>query len=319
VFPRTILRQWRGLVPDADVVIEVVNGVTFLTPLWLRTPRLTLIHHIHRDHYVREMGRAGRVAGLLLETLPLRLLYRRSRFLTISHASARDIARHGIDPARIEVGYIGVELDAFEPRPEARAAEPTILYLGRLKRYKRIEVLLLALERTPEAVLDIAGDGDHRPALEEEIARRGLTDRVRLHGHVTEERKRELYQQAWVNATASSAEGWALSVMEAAACATPTAALAVGGVQESVEDGRTGLLANDPEDLAGRIQLILRDPELRDSLGAAALERTRAFTWDATARRTLEVLEAQVAGGELRAADPAAVGAPAAAPDRTQV
>ena len=77
VFPRTILRQWRGLVPDADVVLEVVNGITFLTPLWLRTPRVTLVHHIHRDHYVREMGAAGRVAAFLLETLPLRLLYRR--------------------------------------------------------------------------------------------------------------------------------------------------------------------------------------------------------------------------------------------------
>ncbi|MEA2473369.1 MAG: hypothetical protein QOE06_1284, partial [Thermoleophilaceae bacterium] len=245
VFPHTIWRQWRGLVPDADVVLEVVNGITFLTPLWLRTPRLTLVHHIHRDHYVREMGRAGRVAAFLLETLPLRLLYRRSRFLTISHASARDIGRHGIDPARIEVGYIGVELDAFAPNPEARAPEPTILYLGRLKRYKRIEVLLDAVERTPEAVLDIAGDGDYRPALEREVEARGLGDRVRMHGHVSEERKRELYQRAWVNVTASSAEGWALSVMEAAACATPTAALAVGGLLESVEDGRTGLLAGD--------------------------------------------------------------------------
>jgi glycosyltransferase involved in cell wall biosynthesis len=68
---------------------------------------------------------------------------------------------------------------------------------------------------------------------------------------------------------------------------------------ESVEDGRTGLLARDPGELAERIGLILHDPELRDSLGAAALERARAFTWDATARRTLEVLEAQVAGGAL--------------------
>src|SRR5947209_12371197 len=84
VFPRAILSQSRGLVPDADVVLEVVNGITFLTPLWLRTPHVTLVHHIHRDHYVREMGRAGRAAGMMLETLPLRLLYRRSRFLTIS-------------------------------------------------------------------------------------------------------------------------------------------------------------------------------------------------------------------------------------------
>jgi glycosyltransferase involved in cell wall biosynthesis len=318
VFPRTILRQWRGLVPDADVVLEVVNGITFLTPLWLRKPRVTLIHHIHRDHYVREMGRAGRVAAFFLETLPLRLLYRRSRFITISHASARDIARHGIDPAHIEVGYIGVELDAFEPKPAARAAVPTVLYLGRLKRYKRVEVLLDALDRTPEAVLEIAGDGDHRPALEAEIARRGLSDRVRLHGHVTEERKRELYQEAWVNATASSAEGWALSVMEAAACGTPTVALAVGGVQESVEDGRTGLLARDAGELAEQIQLILRDPELRDSLGAAALERAHAFTWDATARRTLEVLEGQVAASALKGSAPA-LEASAPAPDRTNV
>ena len=126
-----------------------------------------------------------------------------------------------------------------------------------------------------------------------------------MHGHVSEERKRELYQQAWVNATASSAEGWALSVMEAAACGTPTAALAVGGVQESVEDGRTGLLARDPDELAERIQLLLRDPELRDSLGAAALERAHAFTWDACARRTLEVLEAQVAGAAVSHGDTA--------------
>ena len=57
VFPRAIWRQWRGLVPDADVVLEVINGITFLTPVWLRTPRLVFIHHIHRRHYVAELGR----------------------------------------------------------------------------------------------------------------------------------------------------------------------------------------------------------------------------------------------------------------------
>ena len=83
VFPRAIWRQSRGrLVPDADVVLEVVNGITFLTPLWLRTPRVVLIHHIHRRHYVEEMGRwRGRLAALCLETLPLRLLYGQARFL----------------------------------------------------------------------------------------------------------------------------------------------------------------------------------------------------------------------------------------------
>ena len=290
VFPHAIARQWRGLVPDADVVLEVVNGITFLTPLWLRAPRLTLVHHIHRDHYVREMGAAGRVAALLLETLPLKLLYRRSSFLTISHASAAEIARVGIPRERIAVGYIGVELDTFSRDPSRRADRPTLLYLGRLKRYKRIELLLDALVANPEAILEVAGDGDYRDELEAGIRERGVEERVRLHGHVTEERKRELLQEAWVNVTASSAEGWCLSVMEAAASGTPTVALAVGGLPESIDDGRTGLLAQDGEDLGRKVGQVLRDPGLRDSLGEAAYQRAHEFTWDATARNTLELL-----------------------------
>jgi predicted O-methyltransferase YrrM len=271
-------------------VLEVVNGITFLTPLWLRTPRLTLVHHIHRDHYVREMGHAGRLAAFVLETLPLRLLYRRSSFLTISHASAAEIARIGIPRERIAVRYSGVELDSFKRDPSRRAERPTLVYLGRLKRYKRIELLLDVLVGNPDAFLEIAGDSDHRAELEAAIRARGIEDRVRLHGHVSEERKRELLQEAWVNVTASSAEGWCLSVMEAAASGTPTVALAVGGLPESIDDGRTGLLAQDAEDLVRKVGQLLRDPELRERLGEAAYVRAQEFTWDATARSVLELL-----------------------------
>ena len=289
VFPRAIWRQWRGLVPDADVVLEVINGITFLSPLWLRTPSLTLIHHVHREHYDQEMGRLGRIAAFLLETAPLRWLYRGSRFLTLSNAEAEKIAEHGIPRERIEVNYIGVEQDAFEPGE--RAETPTLLYLGRLKRYKRIELLLDALEAIPGAVLEIAGEGDHREELEREIEARGLTDRVRMHGFVDEDTKLRLMQRAWVNLTASSAEGWCLSVIETAACATPSAALAVGGLSESVVDGQTGLLAQDPEELAQNARRLIEDDALRERMGQAALERTREFTWDRTAERTLALLE----------------------------
>jgi len=252
----------------------------------------------------------------MLETLPLRLLYRRSRFLTISRASARDIEAHGIPRDRIEVGYIGVEHEAFAPDPAARAPEPTLLYLGRLKRYKRLEVVLDVLQGNPEAVLEVAGDGDHREALEAEIEARGLAGRVRMHGHVSEERKRELYQRAWLNVTASSAEGWCLSVMEAAACGTPSAALAVGGLPESIDDGRTGILAGDPQELAAKVGTILGDPALRDSLGRAAMARAADFTWDATARSTLALLQSERLGWLERRghAPPLPASAPVAAP-----
>jgi glycosyltransferase involved in cell wall biosynthesis/O-antigen/teichoic acid export membrane protein len=291
VFPRTIWKQWRGLVPDADVVLEVINGITFLTPLWMRTPRAALVHHVHTDHYEREMGRVGKVAGLFLETLPLKLLYPGSRFVVISHATQRDLEPFGIPPETVTVNHIGVELGAFAPGQ--RAPEPTLLYLGRLKKYKRVEMLLDTVEALPGTVLEIAGDGDHRPDLEAEVAERGLAGRVRLHGHVDEATKLELLQRAWVNLTASSAEGWCLTVMEAAACATPSVAMRVGGLPESIDDGVTGFLADNGAELTADVGRLVEDGELRERMGRAAYDRVQEFTWDRTARRTLDVLEAE--------------------------
>ncbi len=290
VFPRAALATRRGLGADADVIVEMVNGIAFFTPLWwwLKAPAVAFVQHVHEGHYVAELGRRGKVAALLLERLPLAFLYRRRPFVTISNAAREDLVRLGVPRDHVFVTYLGVEESLFGP-PE-RAERPTLLYLGRLKQYKRIEVVLDVLEAIPDAVLDIAGDGDHREALEAEIAERGLTDRVTLHGFVSEEEKARLYGRAWVTLTASSAEGWCLTVMEAAARATPSAALRVGGLAESIVDGQTGVLAEEPEELVERVRAVVASPEEREELGAAAQARARGFTWDHTAQGTLDVL-----------------------------
>lgn len=291
VFPRAALASLRGVGRDADVILEVVNGIAFFTPLWwwTRAPRVTLVHHVHQDHYVAEMGKRGRLAALLAERLPLATLYRHHPFLTISDSARRDMVALGIPADRIHVAYLGVEADSFVQT--RRDETPTLLYLGRLKQYKRLEILLDVLEGIPDAKLEVAGEGDHRPVLEAEIAARGLEDRVTLHGFVSEEEKRELYARAWVNLTASSAEGWCLTVMEAAGAGTPSAAMAVGGLPESIVDEQTGLLAHEPEELAEKVQALVASPQRRDELGDAARARARGFTWDATAQANLEVLD----------------------------
>ena len=95
--------------------------------------------------------------------------------------------------------------------------------------------------------------------------------------------------------TASSAEGWCLTVMEAAACGTPTAALRVGGLAESIVDGQTGLLADEPAELVAAVRDLVERPEQRAALGEAALERARGFTWDPTAQGTLTVMDGAMA------------------------
>ena len=288
VFPKAMVAVLRGVGRDADVVLEVINGITFLTPLWLRKPRVAMIHHVHRELFMQEFPRTGGLLFRVLERWPLRLLYRRTPFLTISEAARDDLVREGIPRENITVEYLGVEAEGFEPIE--RAPEPRLIFVGRLKAYKRVELLLDVLEAVPEATLDVVGEGDHAPDIEEEIARRGLGPRVRMHGYVDGARKAELYGRAWVNVTASASEGWSLTVMEAALCATPSAALAVGGLTESIVDGETGFLARDVPELAARVRRLLEDPELRARLGEAAEGRARSFTWDRSAATFLEVL-----------------------------
>ena len=296
VFPRAAWAVIRGLGRDADVVFEVINGIVFLTPLWLRKPRVALVNHPHRDLYIGEFGsRMGRIMSALFEELPLRMLYRRVPFLTIS-GSARDelVSIDGIPSQNITLAYCGIGPGPFEPGEPA--PDPRLLYVGRLKAYKRIEVLLDMLVALPQEVsLDIAGHGDHGETLSDEISRRGLGERVRVHGHVDEQTKADLYRQAWLHVTASASEGWSLTVMEAALCGTPSAALAVGGLRESIVDGQTGLLSQTPAEMTDKVRLVLSDHELRTRLGEAARERALTFTWDRTAATTLGVVQQRVA------------------------
>ena len=293
VFQRAAWATYRGVGRDADVVLEVVNGIAFCSPLWwwLKAPTVALIHHVHQDHYVAEMGWKGRVAAFVAERAPLKLLYTRAPVLTISQAARDDLVELGLPGDHIHVAYMGVDDPPELAEPPERSPEPRLLYLGRLKQYKRIEVVLDVLAGIPDAHLDVAGEGDHRPVLEQEIAERGLADRVTLHGHVTEEEKYELFGRAWVNLTASSAEGWCLTVMESATVGTPSAALRVGGLNESIVDEQTGLLADEPEELAARVRALVHDPERRDELGEGAQARARGFTWDHTAEQNLAVME----------------------------
>ncbi|MEI7890092.1 MAG: glycosyltransferase family 4 protein [Actinomycetes bacterium] len=288
VFPRVIIRGQKALAPNADVALEVINGITFLTPLWMDLPRLGVIHHIHKEHYVREMGGAGRFAAAALETIPLKTLYRDTAFLTVSDSTAEEISEHGIPREAIKVAHNGVDTSSLQPG--LRADVPTILYLGRLKKYKRVEFLLDSLDLVPNAILEIAGDGDNREAIEVEVARRGLGDRVRLHGFVTEEEKVELLQRAWLNVTASSVEGWSLVALESAACSTPTVAMRVGGLREAVVDHETGLLSDTREQLAANVARLLLDDDLRTEMGEAARVRSATFAWKRTATLTIEAL-----------------------------
>src|ERR687890_609421 len=126
VFPRAAWATFRGLGRDADVVLEVVNGIAFFTTFWrwLRKPRVLLVFHVHQAHYVHELGTRGRVAAWLLEHFPLKFLYRGTPVLTISESSREALVGLGIPRERVHVVYCGLDGDG-ELRPRERAPAPT--------------------------------------------------------------------------------------------------------------------------------------------------------------------------------------------------
>lgn len=284
-----------------DVVVEDLNKVPLFAPLWARAPVVLLVHHLFGRSAFQEASLPVAAATWLLER-PVPAVFRRTPTVAVSESTAAELSGRGLRRRRIRVIPNGVDLGKYAPDPAVpEFHEPTLLYLGRLKRYKRVDLVLRAVawlrDRDVECRLLVAGKGDRRPALEREAAALDLDDRVRFLGYVSEERKVELLRKAWVHVLTSAKEGWGISNLEAAACGTPTVASDRPGLRDSVRDGETGFLVphGDVPALGGRLRRLLDDGSLRSDLGTAARRFAEGFSWDSAADAWEEVLRAVVA------------------------
>ncbi|MEX1183434.1 MAG: glycosyltransferase family 4 protein [Gemmatimonadota bacterium] len=275
-----------------DLVVEDLNKVPLFSPLWAGLPVVLLVHHLFGATAFAEASAPLAAATWLLER-PLPRLYRKVPVQAVSRSTADDLAARGFERSRITVIENGVDLVFYSPDPAVQRYDmPVVLYLGRLKRYKGVDLLVRAIARLRDqgsgARLIIAGQGDARPAIEELCRELDVGDRVELTGFVSEERKRDLFRRAWVHALASPKEGWGISNMEAAACGTPTVASDSPGLRDSVRHEQTGFLVphGDVAALATSLQRILHDPALRDRLGANARAFATGYSWDRAAAET---------------------------------
>ena len=121
------------------------------------------------------------------------------------------------------------------------------------------------------------------PTVREYAQARGVSDRVAQLGFISEEDKHAELAAAWLGLAPSIKEGWGLNVVEAASHGVPTVAYhGAGGLSESIEDGRTGLLVDSLDAMTAAVSRLLSDHLLRDTLGAAARVHARQFTWAGT-------------------------------------
>jgi len=283
---------------DYDVVIEDLNKVPLYTPMWGVRKLVALVHHLFGSTVFREAP-LPLAAAVWLSERPLGALYRNVPFQAVSVSTADDLVARGIPRGSIRIIYNGVDSARLTPDPSERSANPLFVYLGRLKKYKRVDVVIRAFSglNVPNATLEIAGTGDYRAPLERLVTSLDLSDRVKFLGFIPEEEKVHLLRRAWASTLASPKEGWGISNLEAAACATPVIAADSPGIRESVIDGETGFLVpqDDPPAMTAAMRGLVESPALVSSLGAAGRHFAEAFTWDRAANDTLAHLEQVVA------------------------
>jgi len=285
-----------------DIVVEDVNKLPLFLASMTELPFCVLVPHLFGETAFQEAP-WPMAAAVWLGERPLPRAYGRAGFHAISESTRDDLVARGVPPGKIRGIHPGVDGRRYCPSPSVpRSTEPRFLYVGRLKRYKGIGLAIQALELArrsrSDLRLDIAGTGDHRPALERLAAELGQTEAVTFHGFVSEERKISLLRTAWANLFPSPKEGWGITVVEAAACGTPSLASDSPGLRDSVRHMETGYLVphGDVEVLASRMLELAGDPQLVSRLGAGARALAESLTWERTADETEAQLRAIIAG-----------------------
>jgi glycosyltransferase involved in cell wall biosynthesis len=220
--------------------------------------------------------------------------------ICVSEATRADLISYcGIDPSRLIVIHEGIE-KTFRPcaskeieevRHDYALPPEYFLYLGSNKPHKNLPALIRAYaQSSTELPLVVAGSEDPRfrqPRLLLDL--HGLKDRVFFLGAVREPQLPALYSGARAFVFPSLYEGFGMPPLEAMACGVPVACSDIPSLRETVGDAALFFDPRNGDSITTAIERILTDQSLRANLRTAGLRRSAELSWDAAARRTLEI------------------------------
>jgi glycosyltransferase involved in cell wall biosynthesis len=220
--------------------------------------------------------------------------------ITISdHARERIAAMEGIDADRVATVPLGVDRTLFNPTRTAddealakRLPARFIAYPANLWPHKNHGRLVEALAETPDPELELVLSGQTYGRLDSlfELARRaGVAKRVHHIGYLQPGEIPALLRNARALIFPSLFEGFGLPPLEAMACGCPVACSDRGSLPEVVGDAGLRFDPTSVQEMAGALERITTDGELRGRLRTAGIERSLAFSWAAAARRHVEL------------------------------
>ena len=210
------------------------------------------------------------------------------------------IERYGAAPSQLTVIPCGVDIERFQPMDAAECRRalgldpdlPVLLFIGRIEPLKGIDVLIRAASQLDGRfqLLIVGGDEKDAPRKSELVNlahELGVSGKVVFTDAVPHEELPAVYNAASICVVPSYYESFGLVALEAMACGVPVIASRVGGLKETVQDGRTGYLVpwRCPEPFAERLDLLLTNEALRRSLGTEACEAAQRYRWPVVAQQ----------------------------------
>jgi cellulose synthase/poly-beta-1,6-N-acetylglucosamine synthase-like glycosyltransferase/glycosyltransferase involved in cell wall biosynthesis len=278
-----------------DIILDCENGIPFFTPLFaFKEKKFLLIHHVHQEIFRKGLPYPAYLVATFLEQVLMPFVYRHVQVLTVSPSSKADILGRRMTKKEPIIIYNGVDLEKM--KPGVKAKNPTVLYLGRLKDYKSVPVLLKAarniINEIPTTKFVIAGDGPEKKKLLKLTKKLDLEKHVSFVGRVTEEEKIALYQKAWVFVNPSLMEGWGITSIEANACGTPVVASNVAGLRDSVKNPHSGILVpyGNYNDFSKAITKILKNRHERNRMEKDSTQWAKKFTWETSSKKLLSLI-----------------------------
>ena len=272
-----------------DLVIDDISKIPLATPKYIHNTRIVgIVHHLHGKSLYQQLSWPLAFYVSRVERSNL-VAYRKTPVIVVSESTKNEL-KNLYNLEHLILSHNGIHFNRYNhSRRPAHFKQPVVFYFGRLKKYKRIDHLILAFaevhKKIPASRLWIAGKGDDEQRLKKIMLQKGLSSCIEFLGYIDEKDKCYYLEKASIYATASEKEGWGISVIEANAAGLPAVAYDVEGLRDSIRDMKTGLLAQNGSiiDLAEKMEVLLINTPLREKMSEAAVKWASAFSWDKAA------------------------------------
>ncbi len=276
-----------------DLVVDDISKIPLFTPKYIKKPIVGILHHIHGNSLYKEIS-LPLAYYIVKKEKQIPKKYPNTPIFTVSESTQSELVDLGFNKDLTSLLHNAINHDLYNNAAPKKNATPLLVYVGRIKKYKNIHLVIEAMsdliKQFPDIKFVIGGKGDYLENLNDITAKHNLDNYVQFLGFLTEDAKADLLGKAWIFTTMPEKEGWGITIIEANAMKTPAVGSDVPGLRDSIKNNETGYLVQlgNKYQLVEKISNLLKDKNELTRLSENAYNWSNQFDWDKSADHFLQ-------------------------------